>query len=76
MQKEAETKLSEDIQQREKALLDRITRAEESAVREVRTQAATLAAQAAEILLRESLEKNGGKLVDEAIQTLPRLKAS
>lgn len=71
IQKEAEEKLSENLARREALLLERITRAEAAAVRELRHQAADIAAQAAEQLLAEAMGKRGSKLVDEAIEELP-----
>jgi F-type H+-transporting ATPase subunit b len=76
MHKDAEKKLAESLQRRESQLLDRIARAEASAVQELRTEAADIAARAAEKLLHDNLAKSGGKLVDDAIRELPgRLSA-
>ena len=71
MQKEAEAKLSENLQRRESLLLERIARAEAAAVRQLRYQAADIAATAAEKLLADAMDKRGSKLVDAAIDELP-----
>ena len=71
LQSEAEQKLSDSIKRKEAQLLDRIARAEASAVQELRHQAADLAAKSAELLLHDAMGKRGAKLVDEAIGDLP-----
>lgn len=71
IRKDAEAKLAESLKRREEQLLARIARAEETAVAEIRNQAADLAARAAESLLADTLQKRGGKLVDEAIAEIP-----
>jgi F-type H+-transporting ATPase subunit b len=71
MQKDAEAKLSENLKRRETLLLERISRAEAAAVQELRTQAADIAAKAAEKLLTEAMDKRDAKLVEEAISQLP-----
>jgi F0F1-type ATP synthase membrane subunit b/b' len=40
-------------------------------VQDIRTQAADLAARAAEHIIQDNMPKVGGKLVDEAIRELP-----
>jgi F-type H+-transporting ATPase subunit b len=72
IQKEAEQKLSENLARREGLLLERITRAEAAAIRSLRDQAADIAAAAAEKLLAEAVAKGASKLVDEAIEDLPK----
>lgn len=71
LQKEAEAKLSENLQRREGLLLERIARAEAAAVRELRYQAADIAAKAAEQLLADKSGQRGGELIDEAIKDIP-----
>lgn len=71
LHKDAERKLDESLKRREAQLTDRIARAEAAAVQEIRTQAADLAARAAEKLLQDNLPKTGAKLVDDAIRELP-----
>jgi F-type H+-transporting ATPase subunit b len=73
MQKDAEAKLSENLKRREALLLERIARAETAAVQELRAQAADIAANAAQKLLVEAMGKGDAKLVDKAIEELPRL---
>lgn len=63
----AESKNKESLERRENQLMERIARAEATAVQELRTQAADLAARSAEILLQEAMSKRGAKLVDESI---------
>jgi F-type H+-transporting ATPase subunit b len=76
LHRDTEKKLAETLVRRESQLLDRIARAESAAVQELRTEAADLAARAAERLLNDNLAKTGGKLVDDAIRDLPgRLSA-
>lgn len=70
LQKEAAAKIEESLKQREAVLLERIARAEATAVHEVRVQAADMASRAAEKIMTETLSKNGGKLVDDAIRDL------
>ncbi|MBI3440453.1 MAG: F0F1 ATP synthase subunit B [Proteobacteria bacterium] len=72
IQKEAAQKLEENLARRETLLLERIHRAEATAVRELHEQAADLAASAAEKLLAEAMGKQGAKLVEEAIEELPK----
>jgi F-type H+-transporting ATPase subunit b len=72
MQRDAEAKLTENLQRREELLLERIARAESAAVQELRHQAADIAARAAEQLLSEAMDKNGARLVNEAIEELPQ----
>lgn len=72
IQKEAERKLEESMTLREALLLERIARAEAAAVRELRHQAADIAAAAAEKLLAEAMGRHGAKLVEEAIEELPK----
>lgn len=72
IEKEAERKLEENIRRRESQLLERISRAETSAVQEIRHQAADLAALATEKLLNDSMSKRGSRLIESAIEELPR----
>lgn len=75
IQKEAALRLEENLQRREALLLERIARAEMSAVHELRREAADLAAATAEKLLADAMDRQGPKLVDAAIGELPqRLK--
>jgi len=71
-QKEAERTLAENMKRRETLLLERIARAEASAVQELRHQAADIAAAAAEKLLGDAIGKKGPSLVNEAIEELPQ----
>jgi len=71
VQKRAEQKLEENVSRRETLLLERIKRAEASAVTELRNQAADIATAAAEKLLKEGLGKHGSVLVEDAISELP-----
>jgi F-type H+-transporting ATPase subunit b len=72
IQKDSEQKLEENLTRREGLLLERIARAETAAVQSLRNQAADIAAAAAEKLLAEAMDKRGAKLVDEAIEELPK----
>ncbi|MCE9506990.1 MAG: F0F1 ATP synthase subunit B [Alphaproteobacteria bacterium] len=72
IQKDAGQKLEENITRREGLLLERIARAEAAAVQSLRHQAADIAAAAAEKLLAATMDKRGAKLVDEAIEDLPK----
>lgn len=76
IQKDAEQKLSDSLARKEEQLLERIKRAEASAVTELRNQAADIAAKSAEIVLLETLSKRSAKLVEEAIDELPGKLAS
>jgi F0F1-type ATP synthase membrane subunit b/b' len=60
------------MKRREVLLLERMSRAEAAAVQELRHQAADIAAEAVEKLLADALPKRGTKLVDEAIEELPK----
>jgi F-type H+-transporting ATPase subunit b len=71
MQKDAEQKLAENLKRRETMLLERISRAEASAVQELRNQAADIAANAAHKLLIDALGKGDARLIDAAIGELP-----
>lgn len=71
IEKDAQSKLEETLKRREEQLLQRIQRAEAAAVQELRQQAADIASRAAEIMLEETLDKRGAKLVDEAIDDIP-----
>ncbi len=64
-------KMDEAQKRREDQLLERIARAETNAVAELRRQAADIAAEAAEKLLRDNLGKNGSALINEAIDHIP-----
>lgn len=70
MHKESERKLSDTLARREKQLFERIARSEASAVQELRSQAAGIAAAAAEKILHDNLPKSGAKLVNDAIHDL------
>ncbi len=70
--READLKLTEKIKRHEEMLMDRIARAEAAAVNALRNQAADIAAAASEKLLADALAKRGPKLVDEAIEELPK----
>lgn len=70
--KEAERKLEENVRRRETLLMERIARAEASAVQEIRHQAADIATATAEKLLTEALSKRGAKLIEDAIGDLPK----
>jgi len=74
--KESVQKLEDSMNRKETQLLERIKRAELSAVEELRHQAADLAARTAEALLQEAMPKRGAKLVDEAIAEIPAKLAS
>ncbi len=65
--KEAERKLEETLKRKEAQLLERISRAESSAVQELQHQAADIAARSAEKILQDAMGKRGAKLVDESI---------
>jgi len=71
MQKDAEQKLSDSLKRREAQLLERIARAEASAVQELRSQAADIATNAAHKLLVDTLGKGDARLIDAAIGELP-----
>jgi F-type H+-transporting ATPase subunit b len=71
LQHEAAQKLAESITRRETQLLERIRRAEAAAVKELRDQAADIAARSSELLLQDALAKRNPKLVDEAIAAIP-----
>lgn len=68
---EAERRLEETLARREAQLIERIARAEQTAVAELKAEAATLASRAAETLLRDTLPQTGAKLLDDAIRALP-----
>ena len=71
IQADADRKMDEHQKRREEQLLERIARAENAAVSELRRQAADLAAKAAEQLLRDAMNKNGAGLINEAINDIP-----
>lgn len=71
IEKETMSRLAETMKRREEQLIERIARAETAAVSEIRTQAADIATRAAEVLLTDTLAKNGGRLVQEAIEEIP-----
>ncbi len=68
---DAARKLDETQKRREEQLIERINRAESTAVAELRRQAADIAAKAAEQLLRDAMGKNGTALINEAINDIP-----
>jgi len=70
--KESEQKLQENITRREALLLERIKRAEAAAILELRDKAADIAASAAEKLLGEAMARRDARLVEQAIEELPR----
>ncbi len=72
IQQESERKLEENLSRREALLLERIARAEAAAVRQLRHQAADIAATASEKLLADAMAKRGANLVNEAIEELPK----
>ncbi|MBU6474609.1 MAG: F0F1 ATP synthase subunit B [Alphaproteobacteria bacterium] len=72
MQKKAEQTLADSLKRHEAMLLERISRAEESAVQDLRHQAADIAAAAAEHMLTGAMRAHGPKLVDAAIKDLPQ----
>ena len=67
IEKEAAAALEETIRRREAQLIERIARAEAAAITELRQQAADIATRASETLLKESLGKQGSRLIDDAI---------
>lgn len=71
IQADANRKMDEMQKRREEQLLDRISRAQATAVTELRRQAADLATKAAEQLLRDAMAKNGASLINEAINEIP-----
>lgn len=68
---EAERRLEETLARRETQLVERIARAEQTAVAELKAEAATLASRAAEKLLQDALPQTGAKILDDAIRALP-----
>lgn len=70
LQREAEGKLEETMERRETQLLDRIARAEASAIEDIRNRAADIAALTASEILKDSLAEKGDKLVDTSISDL------
>lgn len=72
IQKETQTKMDDSLKRREAQLVERISRAELSAVQEVREQAADIASAAAESLVITALSKTGSKLIDTSITDLPK----
>jgi len=72
LKKKADRSLDEQLKRREALLLERITRAESSAIEEVRYQAADMAANAAQHILEESMAKTDIKLVEDSIKDLPK----
>lgn len=71
LESDATRKMDEAQKRREEQLLERIARAENTAVSELRRQAADLASKAAEQLLRDAMAKNGAGLINEAINEIP-----
>jgi len=72
IQKETQTKMDDSLKRREAQLVERISRAELSAVQEVREQAADISSAAAESLVIMALSKTGSKLIDTSIAGLPK----
>jgi F-type H+-transporting ATPase subunit b len=71
IESDSNAKMDEAQKRREDQLLERISRAESTAVAELRRQAADIAAKAAEQLLRDNLAKSGAGLIDRAIDDIP-----
>lgn len=71
IQSDASQKMDEAQKRREAQLMERISRAESTAIAELRRQAADLASKAADQLLREAMSKNGATLINEAINDIP-----
>ncbi|MDD9900019.1 MAG: F0F1 ATP synthase subunit B [Alphaproteobacteria bacterium] len=73
---DAEKKLAEDMDRREKQLLARIAQAEQKAVDELKANAARKAAAAAEQLLRDQMDKQDKKLVEQAVEKIGTARLS
>lgn len=68
---QAQKDMEETIQRREAQLLDKIARAEGSALDEIRNRTADLAMIAARKIVTENLKGDGKELIDQAIGKLP-----
>ena len=72
IQKKSEKTLEKQITRREELLLERITRAENNAVKELSDKAVDIAAEAAKQLLTEAMKDNGENIINKSINTLPK----
>lgn len=64
---EAQASLADLVARRTKSVEDKIAQAEAQAIAEVRARSADLAVEAARVVLTDEMNKNGGKVVDQAI---------
>ena len=71
VQKQAEYDLNETMARREAQLAERLQRIEEKAIADIQNHAADLALKATREIVEKTLDdKNGGKLVDQAIASV------
>lgn len=71
IREEAQKDLEDSLRRREAQLMDKIARAESSAVDEIRNRTADLAMIAARKIVTENLRGDGKELIDQAIGKLP-----
>ena len=67
LRQETEAALDETLKRREAQLTERIKRAEQAAITEIRNQAADIAVAATERILQDHLTRDGSKLIDKAV---------
>ena len=72
METEMTARMDEDLARREQQLVDRIARAEQAAVKEIRIKAAEIATSTVETILKEQMTTKDSELIEDAIKTIPQ----
>lgn len=72
MEREMMAKMDEDLARKETQLVERIERAEKSAIQEIRFKAAEIATSTVTSILSDEMNKKDSELIDDAIKSLPK----
>ena len=72
MEQDMEVHMQDELARREQQLVDRIARAEQSAIKEIRFRAADIATSTVETILKEQMKDKDSELIEDAIKTLPK----
>ena len=72
MEQDMEVRMQDELARREQQLVDRIARAEQAAIKEIRFKAADIATSTVETILKEQMKDKDSELIEDAIKTLPK----
>ena len=71
MEQDMNARMEDELARREQQLVERISRAEQAAIKEIRFKAADIATSTVKTILEEQMQEKDSELIENAIKTLP-----